>query len=139
MSVPPEMLKRLGQAQTPELPGGGQAGPAGAPINAPQQKDGARETARVHVHIAMNMLEQALPAFGAESKDGKAILSVLSKLANAFGDTNATDLIPAQLKEAVQSEPRMGGGNPQQQKLMQVMRQQQMNPGGGAGRMPPMQ
>lgn len=134
------MLERLGKAQTPELPGGGQAGPAGAPINAPQKKDGARETARVQVHIGMNMLEQALPAFGSESKEGKVLLATLSKLANAFGDTNATDLIPAQLKEMMQSDPRMGGGNPQQQKLMQMMQQQkqQPQPGGGAQRMPPM-
>lgn len=138
MSVPPEMLQRLKSAQSPALPGGGQPGPAGAPMNAPQEKDGKKEHARVQVHIAMNMLEQALSAFGAESKEGQVILKQLQALARAFGDTNASELVPAQLKEAVQNSPQVGGGNPQQQRLMQMMMARQMNPGGGGGRMPPM-
>lgn len=143
MSVPPDMLARLQKSQAPELPGGGQAGPAGAPMSAPQKKDGERETARVKIHVAINMLEAALPAHGAESKEGKVILSVLSKLANTFGDSNASDLVPAELMEAVKNAPQMGGGGEMQKKLAALMRgggqQPQPMPGGGAPRMPPMQ
>lgn len=140
MSVPSAMLQRLTDSQKQELPGGGMPGPAGAPMNTPQKQDGKQETARVHVHIAMNMLEQALPAFGAESEEGKVILSTLSRLARKFGDTNASDLAPAQIKELVQGSTQVGGGSPVQRRLMQMVGQpQQQQPGGAPQRMPGMQ
>lgn len=141
MSVPPGVLERLKQSQAQPLPGGGQAGPAAAPMNTPQKKDGEREKGRVHVHVAINMLEAALPPFGAESKEGKVILAVLAKLANTFGDSNASDLVPAELMSAVKNAPQMGGGPEMQRKLAAMMQgggPKPPIPQGGA-HMPPMQ
>lgn len=123
MSVPPDMLARMKSAQAPQLPGGGKPGPAAAPMAAPQKKEGKEEKAHLSVHIAMNMLEQALPGFGAESKEGGVILKVLSTLAKAFGENDTSDLVPAEMAEIVSSMPSVGGGNPQQQALMKTMSQ----------------
>lgn len=120
MSVPPDMLARLKQ-QPAAMPGGGSAGPAGSPMATPQKKEGSREIARVKIHVAMNMLESALPQFGAESKEGKAILKHLLGLAREFGDTDSSDLVPAQIKQMVGDMPQMGGGNAQQQAIAKMM------------------
>lgn len=125
MSVTPEMLARMKSANAPQLPGGGKPGPAAAPMATPEKKDGKQEKARLHVHIAMNMLEQALGVFGAESKEGKVILKTLTALAHGFGENDVSDLVPAQMADIVASMPQVGGGNQQQKALMQSMSQGQ--------------
>jgi hypothetical protein len=124
VSVPPDMMARLGQQQAGgnQLPGGGAPGPAAAPMAEPQKKDGKEEKAALHVHIAMNMLEQALGAFGSESKQGKVILATLTKLGATFGENDTSDLMPAEIKSMVGAMPQMGGGSEQQQKIMQMMK-----------------
>lgn len=121
MSVPPEMLARMKQQQAPQLPGGGQPGPAAAPMATPEKKDGKQEKARLQVHIAMNMLEHALSALGAESKEGGVVLKTLTNLAKTFGENDTSDLVPAEMADIVASMPQVGGGNPQQKALMQSM------------------
>jgi len=141
MSVPPEVLaqmkNQMGGAPQPgaPLPMGAPdpgAGPAAAPMAKPQNKDGLKEAARINVHIAMNMLEQALPAFGSESKEGKAILRHLSGLAKDFGEHDAGDLVPAEVAQMVKSLPQAGGGTDVQKMLMQQMQQPQAPAAGGA-------
>lgn len=121
MSVPPDMMSRIAQDRGSPMPGGGMPGPSGTPMATPQKKEGKEEIARVQVHVAMNMLEQALPALGAESKEGRSILKVLSSLAKDFGETDTSDLVPAQMKEMVAGMPQMGGGSPQQQQILKMM------------------
>ena len=130
MSVPPELLAKMqgggGQAApspTP-MPGGGMPGPGGTPMSGPTKKEGNKEVAKVQVHIAMNMLEQALTAFGAESKEGKSVLKVLGGLSKDLGESDSSDLVPAQIMEMVKGTPQMGGGNEMQQQLMKMMQQQ---------------
>ena len=94
----------------------------------PEKKEGKHEKAHLRVHIAMNMLEQALGDFGAETKEGGAILKTLSSLAKSFGDHDAGDLVPAEMADIVSSMPQMGGGNPQMQALMKSMQQGQRGP-----------
>lgn len=93
----------------------------------PQQKEGVKEAARVNIHIAMNMLEQALPAFGSESEEGKKVLKILSMLSKEFGKTDASDLTAAEILQMNKSLPQVGGGTDVQRML------QQMNQQGGAG------
>lgn len=107
----------------------------------PQKKEGSKEMARVKIHVAMNMLEAALPEFGAESKEGKMILKTLTGLANSFGDSDTSDLAPAQLMQMFKSMPQMGGGSDMQQKIAQMMKAQQggaQGAPGGAPKMPQM-
>ncbi len=101
--------------------------PGGAPMAKPQQKEGIKEAARVNIHIAMNMLEQALPAFGSESKEGKSVLKILSMLSKEFGKQDASDLVPAEVLQMNKSLPQAGGGTEVQQMLQKMQSQ------GGAG------
>lgn len=132
MSVPQDVMQRLAQShQGAQLPGGGQPGPAAAPMATPQPKDGKREMALVHIHIGMNSLEQALPAFGAESEEGSVIIDVLKKLGRKFGDNDTSDLVPAQMKKMFEGMPQLGGGSQMQQQI------QKMQANNGPARMPP--
>jgi hypothetical protein len=92
----------------------------------PQEKEGLKEAARVNIHIAMNMLEQALPVFGSESKEGKSVLKILNMLSKEFGQADASDLVPAEVLQMNKSLPQAGGGT-EVQRMLQKMQQQ----GGG--------
>ena len=111
----------------PMPPQAGGPKPGGAPMAKPQQKEGIKEAARVNIHIAMNMLEQALPAFGSESKEGKSVLKILSMLSKEFGKQDASDLVPAEVLQMNKSLPQAGGGTEVQQMLQKMQAQ------GGAG------
>ena len=95
----------------------------------PQEKEGLKEAARVSIHIAMNMLEQALPVFGSESKEGEQILKILAMLSKGFGKRDASDLVPAEVLQMNKSLPQAGGGT-EVQRMLQQMQQQ----GGGAAK-----
>ncbi len=99
--------------------------PGGAPMAKPQQKEGRKEAARVNIHIAMNMLEQALPEFGSESEEGKSVIKILGMLANKFGKQDASDLVPAEILQMNRALPQAGGGTE-----VQRMLQKQMQGGG---------
>jgi hypothetical protein len=118
------MMARLGApGKGAPMPGGGMPGPAAAPMSSPQKSEGKEEIAALHVHIAMNMLEQALGPFGSESPEGKVILGVLTKLAGTFGENDTSDLMPAEIKSMVGAMPQAGGGTPQQQQIEQMLAQ----------------
>jgi hypothetical protein len=89
----------------------------------PQEKEGLKEAARVNIHIAMNMLEQALPVFGSESKEGKSVLKILSMLGKEFGKADASDLVPAEVLQMNKALPQAGGGT-EVQRMLQKMQQQ---------------
>lgn len=86
----------------------------------PQEKEGVKEAARVNIHIAMNMLEQSLPAFGSESKEGKSVLKILSMLSKEFGHNDASDLVPAEVLQMNKALPQAGGGTEVQQMLQKM-------------------
>lgn len=132
MSVPQDMLARISNPKAGQLPGGGEPGPAAAPMATPEKKEGKQEKARLRVAIGMNMLEQALGDFGAESKEGSVILKTLTNLAKTFGENDTSDLVPAEMADIVSSMPHVGGGNEHQQALMKTMSQ-----GAQPARMPP--
>lgn len=135
MSVPPEVMARLAGARGGAAPAAGaaqgmqqgmpQAGPkpGGTPMAKPQEKEGLKEAARVNIHIAMNMLEQALPVFGSESKEGKSVLKILGMLSKEFGHQDASDLVPAEVLQMNKALPQAGGGT-EVQRMLQKMQQQ---------------
>ena len=103
------------------MPGGAMPGPGATPMAAPQKKEGKDQRAMMQVHIAMNMLEQALVTFGTESDEGAAVLKVLTTLGKKFGDSSTDDLHAAELQEMVASNPSSGGGSEMQQKILGMM------------------
>jgi hypothetical protein len=81
-----------------------------------------------NLHIAVTMLEEALPAFGSESEQGAAILSCLSKLSKFVAKKDQSELVPAEVMQMVSSLPQMGGGSQMQQQIMARLKQQQQAP-----------
>ena len=92
MGMPQDQLMSLIQSQrdsatpgglppTPEAAGPGDAGapPMSAPMSTPEPKMGNREAAMINVSMALDLLEQSLPALGSETPEGKSILQVLRK------------------------------------------------------------
>ena len=90
--------------------------PTGAPMSTPQPKEGERLAAKVNVQMAMDLLQQSLPAFGAESEEGKAIMSVVKNLSKSFGEREAKtrELIPAEIIQMMQTLPQAAGATPEQ-------------------------
>jgi hypothetical protein len=125
------MMQQRGGNQPPQAaaPGQPRPGPT-SQMPQPQEKEGLKEAARVNIHIAMNMLEQALPVFGSETKEGKNVLRALTQLAKDFGQNDTSDLVPAEIRQMVSAMPQSGGGSEVQKMLMQQAMQgkQQQQP-----------
>jgi hypothetical protein len=115
------------------MPGGPGASsgqpPGAAPMSGPQDKKGLKAAAATNVHIAVNMLEEALPAFGSESPEGSKILAALKSLSSLVAKRDSSDLVPAEVLQMVRRLPQMGGGTNVQRQILQQM----------AGKQPPPQ
>jgi len=125
MSVPSDELMRMirkdratpapmaEEEQKPAL-SGAETPPMSAPMLTPEDKNGDQANAKVNVQMAMDLMQQALTAFGAESKEGKRILDVLTSLAQVFGETEGKtrELIPAEIMQMIQSLPQTGAASP---------------------------
>lgn len=104
--------------------------PSGSPIAQPQEKKGLKAAAMSNIHIAQNMLEQALTTFGPEDKEYKGILKALNNLAPLAGQRDNTDLVPAEVMRMVNQLPQMGGGSDIQKMILKQMQNPQaQNPG----------
>ena len=74
-------------------PGGvtvGEAPPAGpppmpTPMSTPEPKAGVRENALVNISMALDLIEQALPALGSETEEGKKAIAALGSLTSVLG------------------------------------------------------
>lgn len=143
MSVPPEIMQRMmaqgGQGGPPQggqpppqgaapggppQPGMGGQAPGAAPMSSPQEKKGLKAAAATNVHIAVNMLEEALPAFGSESAEGGKILAALKSLSSMVAKRDTSDLVPAEILQMVRRMPQMGGGTQVQQQILKQMQGQ---------------
>jgi hypothetical protein len=96
----------------------------------PQEKEGLKAAAQTNIHIAINMLEEALPAFGSESEEGKKIIKMLNIGAGMLAKRDSSDLVPAEVLQMVRQLPQMGGGTDVQKMLMKQMQ------GGGKPQQP---
>lgn len=127
MSVPPELMKVIAGGAGKSGGGvppmsGSEGAPMGAPMTTPQPNEGEQQSAMINISLAMDLLEKALPPFGAESDVGKAIMGSLSALTKVAGEKrdSAQPLIPAELKilmqQAGKTSPEMqamgAGGAP---------------------------
>jgi hypothetical protein len=69
--------------------------------------------ARVQVVLARKLLEQAVPAVGAGTEEGKKILKALTNIADLYQGAPAGGIQQAELKSLAASAP--AGPQPQQQ------------------------
>ena len=95
MSVPQDKLMELmkgdrsagAPAPTPASPGASspETPPMASPMSTPEKQMGTREAAMINISIALDLLAQSLPAVGAESDEGKAIMEASRKLGGLLG------------------------------------------------------
>jgi len=108
------------QGQTPGgvsmTPGAGDvpSSPMAAPMSTPEPKNGQREAALVNVSMAMDLLEQSLPAVGSETPEGQKLISALNSLTAVLGPKKqkAGELQQAEIMQLLQNLPQAGGGAP---------------------------
>ena len=93
-----------------------EAPPMASPMTTPEPKAGNKEGARINVQMAMDLLQQSLPAFGSDSEEGKAILEIMKKLGSAFGarEAQTRELVPAEILQMISTLPQAGGASPEQ-------------------------
>ena len=128
MAVPPDQLMALMKSQKDSAtPGGmppapeGQAGmseptapPMAAPMSTPEPKMGNREAALINVGMAMDLLEQSLPALGSESPEGQKVLAAIRTASSILGTRKAktNELQQSEILQLLQSLPQAGGASP---------------------------
>lgn len=129
MSVPSDKLMEMIRSQrdkatpagvppAPESPGAmsdTSAPPMAAPMSTPEPKMGNREAGMVNISMAMDLLEQSLPAFGSESAEGKQILAAIRTMVGILGPKKAKtdELQPAEILQMLQTLPQAGGMSPE--------------------------
>ena len=90
--------------------------PMASPMSTPEPKMGSKEGAMINIQMALDLLQQSLPAIGSESSEGKEVTKVIGSLSKVFGSREAKtrELIPAEIMQMIQSLPQAGGASPEQ-------------------------
>jgi hypothetical protein len=118
-----------------------QVPPMGSPMSTPEPKMGNKEAAKVNISMAMDLLEQSLPAFGSESEEGKAVLNAIRAMTSIIGkkQMKTGELQGSEILQLLQSLPQAGGATPESKAMSQAPLIPGMTPPGGAapGGMPP--
>jgi hypothetical protein len=109
--------------------------PMGAPMMTPEPKMGNREAALINVGLALDLLEQSLPALGSESQEGIKVMAALRTLTGLMQPRQAktNELKNAEILQLLQSLPQAGGGTPEGR----AMASAPPVPGMAGGAMPP--
>jgi len=122
-----------GGALPPGAPPTDTTPPIPTPMSTPEPKNGQREAALINVSMALDLLEQALPAVGSESPEGKRLMSALSALTSLLGPKKQKtgELQNAEILQLLQNLPQAGGGGMPKPGMMNA-------PGGPPAGAPPM-
>ena len=128
-----KMMELIQQGQAPEntdIPAPDQAGnspdssnpPMTSPMSTPEPKMGSKAAANINIQMAMDLLEQSLPALGSESEEGQQIMKSLTSLHKVFGKREAKnrELMPAEILQMIQTLPQAGGATPEQRSIAQA-------------------
>jgi hypothetical protein len=94
----------------------------GAPMSTPEPKMGSKEGALVNIGMVIDLLEQSLPALGADSEEGKTIMDAISKLNKMLGGRKAStnELQQAEIMQLMRSLPQAGGATPEGRAMAQA-------------------
>lgn len=89
--------------------------PMGAPMMTPEPKMGNKEAALINVGLALDLLEQSLPALGSESTEGIKVMAALRTLTGLMQPRQAktNELKNAEILQLLQNLPQAGGGTPE--------------------------
>ena len=134
MSVPADKLMELmrgpksagAPAPMPQAPAApmtdAETPPIAAPMSTPEPKMGSREAALINIGMAMDLIEQSLPALGSESEEGRKALDAIRNLTGVMGPRKAktNELQQAEILQMLQSLPQAGGASPEAKAIAQA-------------------
>lgn len=123
VAIPPDRLKSLlkpqdsgdngveGAASAPEVA----AGPMAAPMSTPEPKMGSKEGGLINLSMALDLIQQAIPALGAESEEGKKAMLVIKGLNGILGagKPRTDELQSAEIMQLLGSLPQAGNVTPE--------------------------
>jgi hypothetical protein len=109
--------------------------PMSAPMSTPEPKMGSREGAMINISMAMDLIEQALPALGSESPEGAKALAVLRQMSGILGGKKekTKELQNAEIMQMLQNLPQAGGATPEGKAMAAAPAIPGMAPAGGGG------
>jgi len=82
--------------------------PMAAPMATPEPKMGSQEGAMINLSMAMDLIEQALPALGSESEQGQKALAAIRSLTGVIGPRKGktNELQQSEILQMLQSLPK---------------------------------
>ncbi len=124
MSVPPDQLMNLMRSQrgaeqpspmASEASATDQTMPMASPMSTPEPKMGNKEGALVNLGLAIDLIEQSLPALGGDSPQGAKVLSALRLLTGVVGGKkdSVNELKQSEILQMLQTLPQAGGATPE--------------------------
>ena len=134
MSVPADKLMELmrgpksagAPAPMPQMPAApmtdAETPPLAAPMSTPEPKMGSREAAMINIGMALDLIEQSLPALGSDSEEGKKALDAIRVLNGMIGPRKGktNELQQAEILQMLQSLPQAGGATPEGRAIAQA-------------------
>lgn len=138
MSVPPDKLMELmrgsqaaagaptpNEKEEPEEAEGmeeQEAPPMASPMSTPEPKMGNKEAALINISMAIDLLEQSLPAFGSVSEEGKKTLNAIRALSGLIGQKKGKtdELQQSEILQLLQTLPQAGGATPEGRAMAQA-------------------
>lgn len=144
MSVPSDQLMKMIQGQrgaaaappvppaTPSAQSDAETPPMASPMSTPEPKMGSIEGAKINLSMAMDLIEQALPALGSESPEGMKALGILRQLSGILGGRKekVKELQNAEIMQMLQNLPQAGGATPEGRAMAAAPAIPGMAPGG---------
>jgi hypothetical protein len=108
-------------------------------MSTPEPKMGTKEAALINISMAMDLLEQSLPAFGSESVEGQKALNAIRQLSGLIGPrkSKTNELQQSEILQMLQTLPQAGGATPEGRAMAQAPIPGMPPQGGGMPPSPP--
>jgi hypothetical protein len=99
-----------------------EAPPMASPMSTPEPKMGTKEAAMINIGMAMDLLEQSLPALGSESAEGQKALAAIRQLTGLMGPrkNKTNELQQSEILQLLQTLPQAGGATPEGRAMAQA-------------------
>ena len=96
--------------------------PMSSPMSTPEPKMGSKEAAMINVGMAMDLLEQSLPALGSETEEGQKALNAIRVLNGILGQrkNKTNELQQSEILQMLQTLPQAGGASPEGKAMAQA-------------------
>jgi hypothetical protein len=130
----PAPMPQAGNMSDAETP------PMASPMSTPEPKMGSKEAAMINLGMAMDLLEQSLPALGSETEEGQKALGAIRTLTGILGPrkNKTNELQQSEILQMLQTLPQAGGATPEGKAMSQAPIPGMPPQGGGMPPPPPM-